>query len=213
MTPNDVITEVRRLITDNRAPYRYSDAIMLGMVNQSIKRMSVVRPDLFTFVGDVATTAGEVLQTLPTGGLRLVEIFAVKDGGAIIEVDRRTLDRMNPAWPSDAAGVPVNFMRHPRSPTKYFLHPKPTDPTTLIGEYVLSPEDYEIDATINLPDGYFTPLVDCTVFLSQSVDDEHINSGRAKLFYDSFMQALSTALDARNMTDSDRGAVKRDDGL
>ncbi len=30
MTPNEVITEVRRLIQDTRTPYRYSDAVLLG---------------------------------------------------------------------------------------------------------------------------------------------------------------------------------------
>lgn len=213
MRPNDVITEVRRLVQDVQTPVRYSDATLLGMVNQSVKRMAVVRPDLFTFVGDITTVAGEVLQELPAGAMRLVEIFAVKNGNSVIEVDRRTLDRMRPQWPSDPVGSPVNFMRHPRNPIKYFLHPKPPALTTLIGEYVLSPPDYALDDNIELQDGYFTALVDCTVFLTQSVDDEHVNSGRAKLFYDSFMAALSVALDARNMVDSDRGSVKRDDGL
>lgn len=213
MTPNEVIREVRRLISDNRAPYRYSDSILLGMVNQALKRMAVVRPDLFSYAGEITTTASSTIQTLPTDAIRLVEIFMVKDGNAVTEADRRTLDRMYPSWPSVAAGDPVNFMRHPRNPNKYFLYPKPASGVILIGEYIQTPQDYEIDAEIGIPEGYFTPLVDCTVFLSQSVDDEHVNSGRAKLFYDTFMSALSTALNARNMVDSDRGLVKRDDGL
>lgn len=213
MRPNEVITEVRRLIADNRAPYRYSDSILLGMVNQALKRMAVVRPDLFSYAGEITTTAGTTLQTLPSDAVRLVEIFQVKDGNAVTEADRRTLDRMYPEWPSETAGDPINFMRHPRNPNKYFLYPKPAEDVILIGEYIQTPEDYDIDEEIGIPEGYFTPLVDCTVFLSQSVDDEHVNSGRAKLFYDTFLSALSTALDARNMIDSDRGAVKREDGL
>jgi hypothetical protein len=47
MTPQAVITEVRRLLLDETEPYRYSDTFLLGLVNQGLKRMAVLRPDLF----------------------------------------------------------------------------------------------------------------------------------------------------------------------
>ena len=50
MTPSEVIQEVRRLSLDVRQPVRYSDAELLGYVNQTIKRIAVLRPDLFTTI-------------------------------------------------------------------------------------------------------------------------------------------------------------------
>jgi len=44
MTPNQIIAEVRNLIQDTRVTYRYSDAVLLGFVNQTIKRMVLASP-------------------------------------------------------------------------------------------------------------------------------------------------------------------------
>jgi len=45
------------------------------------------------------------------------------------------------------------------------------------------------------------------VFLAESVDNEHVSSGRAKLFYDSFVQSLGVSGQAREITDTERGGI------
>jgi hypothetical protein len=62
MTPQDVITEVRRLVQDEESPYRYSDTTLLGYVNQTLKRMAVLRPDLFSLITTIPTTPNTVVQ-------------------------------------------------------------------------------------------------------------------------------------------------------
>ena len=64
MTPADVIVEVRKLIQDTLAPYRYSDTDLLGYVNQVLKRVALFRPDLFGSITTVSTTADTPIQTL-----------------------------------------------------------------------------------------------------------------------------------------------------
>jgi hypothetical protein len=207
MTPSEVIAEARRLIQDTKAPYRYSDVVMLGFVNQTIKRMVLLRPDLFSTIGDIPLTAATVLQDCPAGAVRLMEIFQVKGGDAVTEVSRRTLDQTYPGWVSEPPDKPVNFMRHVRNPTQFFVYPRPATGTILIGEYVIPPDDYTIDQTIDLPEAYFTTLVDGTVFLSESVDNEHVTSGRAKLYQDSFVQSLGVGLQSRTITDFESGGL------
>lgn len=204
MTPSDIIAETRRAINDSRAPQRFTDSELLGFVNQTLKRMAMYRPDLFLQIGDVSTTADTTVQNMPADSIRLVEIFGVKDGDTITEVDRDTFDQTYPGWRSEASGVPVNFMRHVRNPNVYFLYPRPTSGIVLLAEYAKVPSDYAVDETITAPiDAYLPVLVDGTVYLAESVDDEHVNSGRAKLFLDSFTQALGVSLQSREITDSD----------
>lgn len=202
MTPAEVITEVRRLIQDTREPLRYSNAVLLGFVNQTLKRMVMLRPDLFAVIGEVPVTAGSVLQSMPADSVRLIEIFQVKGGGAVSEVNRAMLNRSSPQWVAEASGMPVNFMRHVRNPNRFFVYPPPSAGTVLIAEYAKSPPDYGVDDTINYPlDTYFPALVDGVVFMAESIDNEHVNSGRAKLFQDSFAQLLGVALQSRAVTD------------
>jgi hypothetical protein len=203
MTPNEVITEVRRLIQDTKPTYRYSDAVLLGFVNQTLKRMVMLRPDLFAVVGDFTTTTGTVLQDCPADSIRLIEIFQVKNGDAVTEVNRSTLDRTAPSWQNEASGQPVNFMRHVRNPNRYFVYPAPEAGVVLVGEYAQTPPDYAIDTEITYPtDAYLPALVDGVVFLAESIDNEHVNSNRAKLFQESFVQQLGSNLQSRIVTDT-----------
>lgn len=203
MTPAEVITEVRRLVQDQLVPYRYSDTVLLGYVNQSLQRMAILRPDLFTDIVDITTTADAAVQSLPAEAIRLVDIFQVKNGNAITEVDRETMNRNYPGWMNEASGTPVNFMRHVKNPDRYFLYPRPAAGVVLVGEYAKSPIDYTIDASIDvISDTYFPIVVDGTVYLAESIDDEHVQSGRAKLFYDSFVEQLGAGLQSRKLTDT-----------
>jgi hypothetical protein len=203
MTPNEVITEVRRIIQDTRDPYRYSDAVLLGFVNQTLKRMVMLRPDLFAVIADFTTAAGTVLQNCPTDSTRLIEIFQVKGGSAVTEVNRSTLDRTVPEWLNETPGQPVNFMRHVRNPNRFFVYPAPAIGVVLVGEYAQTPPDYTINQEVTFPtDTYFPAVIDGTVFLAESIDNEHVNSGRAKLFQDSFVQALGVSLQSRTITDT-----------
>jgi len=208
MTPQDVLIDVRRLIQDESTPYRYSNTTLLGFVNQIIRRMVMLRPDLFTTVTTITTTPNVSEQTLPATAVRLIEIFRVQNGTSIEEVDRDVFDRSYPQWTTDPAGTPTKYIRHPRNPRAYFLYPRPTSGIVLVGEYVVTPPVYNnLDPITVLPDAYFPSLVDGTVFLAESVDNEHVNSGRAKLFYDSFTQSLGVDLQSRNLTDLENGGV------
>ena len=206
MTPSEVITQVRLLIQDTKTPYRYTDAVLLGFVNQTLKRMVMLRPDLFAVIADFTTTVNTVLQSCPADSNRLIEIFQVKNGNAITEVNRETLDRTVPGWVNETAGRPVNFMRHVRNPNRFFVYPRPEAGVVLVGEYAQTPPNYALNDTITYPtDAYFTAVVDGTVYLAESIDNEHVNSGRAKLFLDSFVQTLGVDLNARSLTDTESG--------
>jgi hypothetical protein len=73
---------------------------------------------------------------------------------------------------------------------------------------VQSPQPYTLAQTIGLlPDSYLPVVVDGTVYLAESVDNEHVNSGRAKLFFDSFTQSLGVGLQSRTITDTEEGGL------
>jgi hypothetical protein len=182
--------------------------VLLGFVNQALKRMAMVRPDLFTVFETVATAPNTVIQRLPSTATRLVEIYNVEGGSVITEVDKNALDQTYPGWRSAAPGQPVNYIRHVRNPNSYFLYPAPEPGIMVVAEFSVTPEDYGINEEIDILSSTYMPaLVDGTVFLTQSIDDEHVTSGRAKLFQDSFNQTLVAGLQTRVITDTDAGGL------
>lgn len=209
MTPQEVIDEARILINDDNAlmPARFSDADLLGFVNQAMKRACIVRPDLFIVSSSITPTANQVDQELSSSVSRLLEINRVVGGGALGEVDKETMDRSSPTWTTDTADTPVNWMRHPRNPRKYFLYPRPATGTQISAEYIEVPSDYTLSDTIGLPDSYKSAIIDAVVFLAEALDNESIDGQRAKAFADMFMQALGADLAQRRLVDNEDGIV------
>lgn len=211
MKLSSVVTEVRRIIQDSNTPYRYTDTVLLSFANQALKRMAVLRPDLFAYIGEIPTTAGAVLQSPPADCLRIMEIFQVKNGSGITEVNRDTLDETYPAWMNDTAGPCVNWMRHVRNANKFFIYPKAPAGQVLIGEYAQAPKNYTADEDVLLlQDAYFPIVVDGTVFIAESIDNEHVNSNRATLFQQSFTQALGAGIQGREITDTEEAGMTKD---
>lgn len=210
MTPQEVIDAARVLINDDNAlmPERFSDTTMLGFVNQAIKRACAVRPDLFIVNETITPTVDQVEQELDDNVTRIMEIHRVVNGSAVGEVDKLTMDRSAPDWTIETSGTPVNWMRHPRNPRRYYLYPAPATGTQLEAEFIEVPADYAIGATIAMPDSYKTALVDCVVFLAEVVDNESVETQRAKEFHASFMQALGADYNQRRMVDNEDGSVE-----
>jgi len=213
MQLGDVITEARKILQDTSTVdslQRYSDADLLGFANQTLKRMALVRPDLFSYIGEITCTTGEVLQSAPSDSIRIMEIFRVKDGSSIRETNREILDQTYPAWQSDAAAACSSWMRHPRNQNKFFIYPKAPSGQILIGEYAKYPSDYAADDEVELlPDAFFPCVVDGTVYLAESIDDESVNSNRAKLYQDSFFNLMDLNLKSRVITDNERGGLDK----
>jgi len=213
MILNDVITEVRDLIqdTDSNA-YRYSDAMLLNFANQVLKRTAIFRPDLFSLQANLTCTAGSVVQSAPADSIRLMEVYYNVSGNGIIETTREVLDQAYPSWMTDTAGNTINWIRNIRNPNKFFIYPKAPSAHQIVIEYAQTPPDYAGDATVALlPDAYFPAVVDGTVFLAESIDNEHVNSNRAALFQQSFSQALGISSQTRQITDTEGGGIPEEE--
>ena len=106
MTLQDAIDEARKLLQDTSSSedlQRFSDADLVGYGNQVLKRMAIMRPDLFATITTMTCTAGETLQSAPSDSIRLFEVFRVDGGNFLREVNRETGDQTYPAWGEDTA--------------------------------------------------------------------------------------------------------------
>jgi len=209
MILNDVITDVRRIVQDETVPYRYSDAFLLSMCNQALKRIQLLRPDLFAFFGTVACDAGEVLQSAPSDSLRVIEVYSIVGGTGLVEASREVLDQTIPTWPNDTAAAAINWMRHVRNANKFFIYPQAPAAQTLDIEYSQVPTDYDGTTAVTLlPDAYFPVVVDMVVYLVEVIDNEHVTSGRAKLFRDAVEQMLGVSSASRLVTDTEDAGLE-----
>lgn len=210
MTLQDAITETRKLINDtDNTNYRYTDVDLVGVGNQVIKRVLNLRPDIFATLGTVLCTTGEIYQSAPADSFRLIDIIRIQNGDAVTEVDRDMLNASAPSWTGYTAGPAIEWMRHPRSPNKFFIFPQAPSNQTLVVEYAKVPTTYAIADPIVIPDSYLPVLIDGMTWLAEAIDDEHVNSQRAQMFMQSFYQGLGVTLQSRPITDTEDAGMSQ----
>lgn len=209
-TVSDVVVDVRELIQDTSLPYRYDDAFIARKVNQIVRRAAILRPDLFTEIVSINCVAG-TMQSPPVDSIRIMDVLTNTIGIAVKEVNQEVLDLMVPSWESLTPGPATNWMRYPRSPNRFYVYPAATSADTLTIVYSKCPDTLTILSTVPLQDVYFPVIVDGTAWMMEAIDAEHVESGRSKMFQDSFMQALTGSLQARRITDTDTAAGPAED--
>jgi hypothetical protein len=196
-----ILDSARDTLNDD-AKTRYTDAKALQYFNDGMHEFAIIRPDLFTQIGDIPCTAGTVDQALPAGGMFVIDIYAIKNGPAINLAEIDSLRTFRPTWRTDAAGPAQNWARYPQDPSKqanarFLIYPQAPENQTLTGEFPIAPARVLIAsiATALLPidDPYQVPLQAYIVFRAESKDDEHVVSERAMAFRKVFETLITVA--------------------
>lgn len=155
-----MISKARVELLDPTPGDTFSDAVLLGFLNSAERAACVLRPELFTVVGDIPLVAG-IEQALPTGGTALMTIYRNKlSGRAVRLVVEQLNDIVNPLW---AAATPEDdvqeYMVDGRDRTRFRVLPPNTGAeTVLVGLYGLVPPERTTGQPINLDDVYEMPL-------------------------------------------------------
>jgi len=200
-TVADIVADVRDEIQDTKVPYRYTDEFIVRKVNQVVRRAALLRPDLFVVVAPFTCVAGS-LQTAPSESIRFMDALANSTGAALKEVSQEVLDMMVPTWEALTPGPAINWMRYPRDPNRFYVYPAATALDTLTVAYARCPPTLSYADVIVMQDVYSPVVTDGTVWLMESIDAEHVESGAAKMRQDSFLSGLSGGLTSRRLTDA-----------
>lgn len=191
MTPKDIITRARYITNDagtSAAIYRQDDAELLGYVNDGLKEAAILRPDLFSAVGDMTCTAGQCEQSITfQDAVQLLDVLCIHGGNSVMPFDRATMDQFRPGWRTDAAGPAQNWSPLNGDPLQFYIYPKAPAGQVLDVRYVRNPLTYSMNDTIgDLPSSYLPALTDYVVYRAESKDDEHVISQRAVAHYAAF---------------------------
>lgn len=195
MTPQDIINQARRITNDagtSAAIYRQDDAELVSYVNEALKEAVVLRPDLFSTVGDMTCMEGQCEQSITfLDALGLLDVLCIHDGRALTPFDRVSMDQFRPGWRNDPAGMAQNWAPLQGDPLQFFIYPKAPAGQVLDIRYVRNPGVYALNDTIgDLPSTYAPALAWGVVAWAESKDDEHVNSQRATFARQRFVELV-----------------------
>lgn len=172
-TGQDLIDEVRRVIHDESATFRWPDAELIDYINAGQRAIVVLVPEanLIETVVDL-TTSRIARQSLPSGGIKFIKATQnyADDGttpqGTIRYAEKDALDTFEPTWEfvsikADGANYFEHFSHDKREPKVYYVYPAPAADGKRLGVLHSSnpPELTVVGSDVELSDEYIESLV------------------------------------------------------
>jgi hypothetical protein len=196
------------IILQDSTNVRFPNDELLKFFNDAQKEVVLHRPDAnMQNVNDFTCVAGSK-QTIPTTGLRLVDVVRNVGGRAITQVDRKILDETLPNWhetTADGTRKIEHFIFDPADPKHFYVYPKATTAFQLEIVFSAAPSDISISnfntdtTTISVDDVYANSLLDYILYRAYQKDSEFAgNAQRSMMHYQGFTNALGvkTQVDA-----------------
>lgn len=197
-----LISKARYVLNDTGT--RYTDAELLGWLNDAQRDIATLRTDATSRVGVKQLSAG-TLQTIPNDGLSLVRLTRYMGtngstpGSAVRQVTHDLMDNNNPAWHSDTpAAAPDCFIFNPVLPRQFYVYP----PNTGTGYVELIYNKYPVDIAstannIDLDNMYANQMVDYVLYRAFSKDDgDGGNEQRAAAYMQLYRDGLGLGAQA-----------------
>lgn len=147
ITGKALITKALQALQDADGTH-WSREEMLDYLNDGQLEAVIICPEACISDDSFKLTPNTIKQTLPDGGLSLIDVTRNMGGdGAIFGrsiriVSREILDAQYPEWPTARAGITEHFMYDPRVPKTFYVYPKAPVHDWYVGlVYADTPED------------------------------------------------------------------------
>lgn len=167
---------------------------LIGWLNDGRREMAIFRPDIYAATASPTLVAG-AKQTLPSGGIRLMDVQRNASGPAVTITQRGYLDQHNPNWYQMPSSLTIkHFMLDERDPQIYWVYPpaKAGSSVEIIYQQIVT--DYTSSSTLaTYEELYSGALVDYVCYRAFSKDAEYAgNADRAIAHYNQFVNSLKT---------------------
>lgn len=135
MLASDILTPARHTLLD-ASGVAWTDAELIAYLNEAIRDSVAAKPDIYPVSGEIRLVAG-IVQSLPTGGVLLIDITHNTDTGRTVSVvDLPLLQEANRFWPAATQQAEVeNFAVDPRTPRKFLVSPPNNGAGQVYGTY------------------------------------------------------------------------------
>lgn len=198
LTAKNIMDRAAMIIQD-LTNVRWPASELLNWLNDARRELAVVRPDIYSTIETLPLAAG-AKQSLPSGGLRLMDVPRNTNGAAVTVTKRGFLDQQNPTWHNTISPSTTikHFMVDERSPSTFWVYPPAAGGASVEIIFQKAPTDFALGSieTAELSayeELYGGAMVDYVCYRAFSKDSEYAgNAQRAIAHYQQFANALGT---------------------
>lgn len=198
MNARDVIEQASGILNDPEHD-RWGLSQLVGFYNDARRAVVLVRPDANAVTKPVELKKG-TLQTIPRGGLQLIDVVRNLPGGEpVTQIDRETLDASIEGWHSESPDddEPIDhYTWDERRPREFYVTPPAAEGQKVELVYAQTPDP------IKPPEGsgswpefdldpiYIGPVRDWMLYLAHSLNTSEAAPSRMGHYYEAFYHAL-----------------------
>ena len=123
ITVNSIVSQAAGILHDTGS-VRYTTADLIAYINDAQRRICMTKPEAYAFTSTSFVVAG-AKQTLPTGGLRLLDVYRNITSGGVIgrsirAIERAVLDQEDPDWQRRTGSYVEHYCYEPENDPKIF---------------------------------------------------------------------------------------------
>lgn len=189
-TAQSIVDQARGTLIDTDK-ITWTDAELLGYLNQGIAQAAGTLLGLYVVTSLVSLVAG-TRQTLPAGGLMLLEIPRNGLGNAVRQASGAEFAKTRPTWPGETASNDTKFFFYePHAPTSFMVYPPANVGAQVECVYAAVPPAVTLAGTVPISPAFDTALWAFTIGLAYAKNTKRQDLGQSKLFLELYGGALA----------------------
>jgi len=172
---------------------RWTQEELFLWLNDAAAEIVIRRPAARAVTKSIDLVEG-VLQSLPAGGLQLLDVTRNLPGRSISRVMRRLLDDQVPDWyampPSRTTAI-KHYTLEDVTPTSFYVYPPAKAGLKVEAKYSEAPPTVsDVTESVDLDRAYVGPIVSYMLYRALAKDSEFANGAVAASHFQAFNEAL-----------------------
>jgi len=192
ITVGTVISRVEKVLLDD-TNVTWTAAELLDYLNAGVSAIIAYKPELAVTTANVTLTSGTPKQTLPAGGIQLLDVIrnTTTPFTAIRQIERNHLNHVNPDWSATTGSAVKHYMYDKRNPQVYWVYPTPSTGFQIEIVYASTPTRLTSEAdAIPFPDLYENALFFFTIALAYAKNAKRGDLTKANGYFGAFANSL-----------------------
>lgn len=171
----------------------WSATELLDYLNAGISAIVAAKPDVSVTTGNITLSANTPKQTLPTGGIQLLDIIrnAASPYTAIRQIERNHLNHIDVDWANTTGSVVKHFSYDKRNPKVFWVYPVPSSGISIEAVYAVMPTRLTL-ASENIPidDIYENALYFFILALAYAKNAKRGDLFKAQAYFGAFANSI-----------------------
>lgn len=191
ITGSELLDDIGSLLFDDSNEV-WDDDLKTSFINEAIGLIVLFRPDATAVTETLTLTADTPKQSIPSTGVRFLDLIRNIDGRPIRKIRREELNDCIPSWATTETSTAIeHFMFDEENPETFWVYPVPTSALDVEIVYSDAPTMITSGSTnIGISEIYLAPVKDYVLYRCLSMHTQGADAGRAAGYLNNFYTAL-----------------------